>query len=74
MEEQFEVAEMQLATVSLKKYFGPKIEELSTAIDRGTDASERYARALVRATWVLAAATIILAISTVALVIVTASR
>jgi hypothetical protein len=54
------------AEVGLKSFFGPKLEELAAAIDKASDASERHARALVRATWVLAAATLILAIATLA--------
>jgi hypothetical protein len=67
------ISDTQLLEVGLKKYFGPKLDTLSTAIGDAANASGRHARALVRVTRVLAAATIILAVSTVALVFVTAA-
>lgn len=61
------------AEVSLKKYFGPKLDTLAKSIDDASAASEAHAKALTRATWVLAFATMFLAIATVVLVYVTAA-
>lgn len=41
------------------------IDNLTAAIDRASDASEKHAKSLTTATWVLGVATVVLAIATI---------
>lgn len=66
------IPDPQLAAVGLQRFFGPKLGDLTRAINAASEASERHAKSLTRATWVLAGATVVLAAATLALVYVTA--